>query len=372
MMMSDNTVKSLYIHVPFCSTICHYCDFCKVLYYKPWVALYLERLKEEIQNTVETGELDTIYIGGGTPSVLDERELKELLEIVKPYSAYVKEYTMEINPETLTKEKVMLLKNYGINRASLGVQSFNESIVKRMNRQHHNQDVFNCISLLREVGIDNISIDLIYGIEGMTKEMITDDVKFVVNLNIPHISYYSLLLEEHTVFHLTKMSELSQEESSHYYSYIVDQLKKHGYHHYEVSNFAYQNFESKHNLVYWKNEQYYGVGCGASGYVGSMRYTNTKSINQYLKGKTVFEKTELSKDDQAFETLMLGLRMTKGISIKDFVKTYGNNRFQKILPIIEKYYNNHLLVEESGYLKTTDKGMLLLDSILVEFLERLL
>jgi putative oxygen-independent coproporphyrinogen III oxidase len=365
--LRNEEVKSLYVHIPFCANICHYCDFCKVYYHKPWIQGYLKQLKKEIDSYRIPVNLNTIYIGGGTPSLLTDDELNNLFEILSPYTKAIKEYTIEVNPETLTLAKARLFSKYGVNRVSLGVQTFNQEVLKDLNRSHCNQDVLNSINWLLKVGINNISIDLIHGFNNTNEKTILNDLEMAISLPIKHISYYSLIIEEHTILHQKNLKEMKQEQASILYDLIKDKLIENGFEHYEISNFAIKGFQSLHNKVYWQNLNYYGVGCGASGYLNNIRYTNTKSINSYLKGKTTYEIIEISKSDQAFEELMLGLRLVDGILVDNYIKKYGQSQWEVFKPTIE-YYNSLGLLELNSRVRVTDQGIKVLDTILVDLI----
>lgn len=360
--------KALYIHIPFCLSICTYCDFSKLYYKKEWVQKYLQALKQEMLQNMVQETIDTIYIGGGTPSSLDEEDLETLLKMIKPYAKNVLEYSIELNPETMNINKLKLLKKYGVTRLSIGVQTFNEKIIKKINRQHSNQQVFDLINQARLLGFEDISIDLMYNLPNQTIQDIQNDLKLVKELNLKHISYYSLILEEHTILYNQGYTSMSDEEEYECNCLIINELEKMGLKRYEISNFAYKGYESLHNLVYWHHYDYYGFGLGAHGFINHKRYYNTRKLTDYFNGIFKIYEEELTLTDLMFETIMLGLRLTQGINIKQFDLEYQVNLLKIYDNPIQKYINQKMLMIENGYLKATPLGLDFLNDILVDIM----
>lgn len=360
--------KALYIHIPFCLSICTYCDFSKLYYKKEWVQKYLQALKQEMLQNMVQETIDTIYIGGGTPSSLDEEDLETLLKMIKPYAKNVLEYSIELNPETMNINKLKLLKKYGVTRLSIGVQTFNEKILKKINRQHSNQQVFGLINRARLLGFEDISIDLMYNLPNQTIQDIQNDLKLVKELNLKHISYYSLILEEHTILYNQDYTSMSDEEEYECNCLIINELKKMGLKRYEISNFAYKGYESLHNLVYWHHYDYYGFGLGAHGFINHKRYYNTRKLTDYFNGIFKIYEEELTLTDLMFETIMLGLRLTQGINIKRFNLEYQVDLLKIYDNPIQKYINQKMLMIENDYLKATPLGLDFLNDILVEMM----
>lgn len=360
-------MKSCYIHIPFCKTICSYCDFCKFYYDKKWILKYLNRLQEEIKLNYKGEKLNTIYIGGGTPTSLDYDELKYLLDIVKELklnNGY--EYTIEANVETLDLDKIKLLKEYGVNRVSIGIESIVEKNIKFLERHHNREDVVKIIDLLKESGINNINIDLIYALPQQSINDLKTDLEFFLSLDIPHISTYSLMIEPHTKLYINHEQNIDETLDLDMYNYICKELKENGYNHYEISNFSKSNFESKHNLTYWNNEEYYGFGVGASGYVNDIRYDNTKSINKYLEGNYRFIEEKIDFNTKVENEFILGLRKLKGINKKIF-----NNKYNidiDSLDVIEKLKRERRLLEDKDNIFINPKYVYTSNQILVEFL----
>lgn len=360
-------VKSAYIHIPFCNTICSYCDFCKMYYIKKWVFPYLEALKKEIEEKYNKEVLDTIYIGGGTPSALDIEELTYLLETLKIFSLSSSyEYTIECNLESITKEKLMLFKKYGINRISIGVETLNPSLLEKIGRKHTKEELIEKIQWMRELGFSNINLDLMYALPGETLKDLKEDLEFFLSLKVPHISTYSLMIEPNTIFGNAHLEPMSQELDSKMYEEIKKTLQKHHYIHYETSNFAQENYTSSHNLTYWKNEEYYGFGLGASGYVNKIRYENTRNLKKYEQGEYVLESHQVSFLEDMQNTMILGLRTTEGVSEQLFQKKYGK-KVEEVFPI-EDLLKEKKLLKENGFFKIAKEYDYRANEILIYFI----
>ena len=367
--MKKNKVNSLYIHIPFCESICDYCDFTKLQYFRIFAKPYLKKLKEELSSLVENKELETIYVGGGTPTSLEDDLFLELLEIIKPYSHSVKEYTFECNPESLSLKKIKLLKDYRINRISIGVESTDDKILKSINRHHTFNDVKKAINLLRENGISNINLDLILGLPNVTENMLKKDIKNILSLNPTHISCYSLTVHEHTVFSINEICPPTEEFAYLAYKMINEILCKNGYVHYEVSNWCKPNYQSKHNLTYWRNEQYYGAGLGASGYIEAIRYKNTTNLKEYLLGNNKKEEEIVGKKDLEEYQIMLNLRTNEGIDLDHFINIFNKDIYNSHKKVIDDYINQGYLKIENNHLLATFDGMMILDKITLDLFE---
>ncbi len=316
--------NAIYIHIPFCDSICSYCDFSKIYYNSIVVDKYLISLEKEIIENYKDEEITSIYIGGGTPSSLSINQLEKLFSILKPIRKSENiEFTFECNPENMTIDKVKLLKENGINRVSIGVQSFNDNILKFLNRKHTKRDVVDLVNTLKNIGINNINIDLIFGVNKQTIDVIEKDLECFTELDIPHISYYSLILEEHTKLYIDGYEEIDDDVCASQYEFICNYLKKHNYSHYEISNFSKKGYESKHNLVYWNNQNYYGFGCGAHGFINNIRYENTRSITKYNNGDYILDKHELDVSEDIENYIMLNLRTKYGINKSEFYNKYN-------------------------------------------------
>ena len=359
--------SSLYVHIPFCRHMCAYCDFAKVFYQEQWADSYLDCLQIELEQRQAVRPFRTVYIGGGSPSALNEPQLGKLLALLKLPLSQCEEATIEVNPEDLTKSKAIMMKQSGINRVSLGVQTFNQNLLERIGRHHDLKTIQKAVNILNEVGIPNISFDFIYGLPGQRMEDLKADLEILSHFEtVGHVSFYTLILEEHTRFFQENVQLMEDDWLIEAQNILLSKLETMGYRRYEVSNFAKENQASKHNLVYWHNQHYIGVGCGASGYVGDVRYDNTRSLTQYLKGMTTLRTTKLTIKDQMFEALMLGLRLVEGVNLNVF-----ENRFDQTINEvfdIQPYLDNGLLILENGHLRTSTQGMDVLDEILLSFM----
>ena len=359
-------ITSFYIHIPFCKQICNYCDFCKLYYKKEWVEDYLVALKKEILDRYQNETLKTIYIGGGTPSVLTTDELEELLTITtllhreKDY-----EFTFECNIESITLEKLQLLKKYGVNRISYGVETFHPKYLKYLNRHHTKEEVFEKIKLTKQY-FSNINVDLMYALTGETVEEVKEDLETFLLLEVPHISTYSLIIEPHTVLYNQNITPIDDEIDEKMYKTICHILKTHGYEHYEVSNFAKPNYQSQHNLTYWNNSEYYGCGLGASGYISGVRYTNTRSLSHYLKGNYQYLEEPLTMDQKMEEEMILGLRKIEGVSIQTFQNKYHID-MKQIFPI-NKLLEEGKLKQENGFVFIPEEQIYLSNEVLIYFI----
>ena len=360
-------MESVYIHIPFCKSICSYCDFCKVLYHGPWVTQYLNSLILEINNRYDNEPIKTLYIGGGTPSSLGIKDLKYLMQIVKKFNIKdLEEFTFECNLNDINEEMLQVLYENGVNRLSIGIESFNEDKLKFMERYHTFEDAYNKIDLARNIGFDNINIDLIYGIPGETTKDLIKDIETFLKLKPDHISTYSLIIDDNTKIGISKINPIPEELDASMYEYICDELEKNGYKHYEVSNFSKPGKESKHNLKCWNNEEYFGFGVGAHGYIHGVRYENTKSLTSYIDGMTTLHEEVLSKEDKMYNEVMLGFRKMEGINLREFFDKYDIN-FQEVYDIKECLKEQELIYKD-GYIFINPKYIYVMNEILIKFL----
>ena len=360
-------IKSVYIHIPFCNSICSYCDFCKVVYNADWVKPYLKRLEEEIDNSYMGEEIDTLYIGGGTPSSLSLEDLKELFKVLaKFHKSETTEFTFECNLNDINEEKFQFLYDQGVNRLSIGIESFNEEKLEFMRRESNFKDAKKKMKQLREIGFKNINLDLMYAIPGETTKVLKQDLKKIIELKPEHISTYSLIIEKNTLVGLNKVKPIEEEHDFKMYDTICKKLKKKGYIHYEISNFAKKDFLSRHNLTYWNNEEYYGFGVGASGFVEAIRYENTKSLTEYLKGNFVSSKSLMSKVDNMENELILGFRKLEGINLEHFFDKFEEN-LQNIFPIKPLIKNGDLIYKD-GFVYINPKKLYVMNEILLKLI----
>ena len=338
-------IKSCYIHIPFCEKICNYCDFCKLYYNKKFINRYLDSLENEILNNYNGEVLDTIYIGGGTPSCLDIYELDRLFNIIsnlKLSNNY--EYTIEGNFNSTSIDKLKLYKKYGINRLSFGIESINKNNLSFLGRAEDKDTIINVINNARSLGFNNINVDLIYAIIGEDIDTLKEDLDFIVSLDVEHISTYSLMIEDNTILGINEIESIDQDIDSEMYDFICKYLKDNNYIHYEISNFSKKNMQSKHNLVYWNNLEYYGFGLSAASYIGNMRITNTKSITKYFENNYIGYVEELDIDDKEEYQVILNLRKSNGIDLDEFKKLFG-------IQLIDRYDYSELLKDKLLCLK---------------------
>ena len=373
--------KGLYIHIPFCDHICTYCDFPKLLTKGQRHAEYIEALIQELklyQQNVGFSNLQSIYIGGGTPTALSVEQIQPVFDFLTEQIQMnqIQEFSIEANPENLTRDKIQYLKAQGVNRFSLGVQTFHESLLKRIGRKHQAQEVIQAVANLKQCGIKNINLDLIYAIPGQTLDELRDDLRQVISLEVEHISAYSLIVEEHTQLYLAYMRdqiELTDNEiEAKMYEVTIETLTEAGYEHYEISNFA-KSKPSLHSQWYWKNETYIGVGLGAHGYVKGQRYQNTRSINTYIEllkdGKLpMIESHALTKEEMIEEEMFLGLRLLKGVNLKAISDKYDVNIDEIYGKAFEELIQKGYLEQKELNVRLTPSGLLMANEVFEQFL----
>ena len=351
----------VYIHIPFCNKICNYCDFCKILYDSNYVSRYLDSLEKEIHDRYKGETIKSIYIGGGTPSSLSIDELDRLLSIITIFNLDDNyEYTVECNIESIDIDKINIFKSYGVNRISFGVESFNKDIQGILGRSHNEDMIFDNIYLTKKY-FDNINIDLIYGVNDNI-DIVKYDISKFLELDIPHISCYSLILEEHTKLYIDGYKYTLEDIDSDMYNYISSTLNNNGYKHYEISNYCKDGYESIHNKNYWLNGSYYGFGLSAVSYLNNYRISNTKNMSKYLKGNFIdrneYEDINIQKEND----LILGLRMIEGINIDKFNKKYNDDLLNR--DIIKELIDNDYLMVNNNYIMCNKKYLYLENYIL--------
>ena len=368
---------SAYVHIPFCTQICYYCDFSKVFIKNQPVDSYLEHLLEEYRS-YDIQQLRTLYIGGGTPTALSAQQLEFLLDgLTKNLDlSALEELTIEANPGDLDADKIAVLKNSAVNRVSLGVQTFDDKMLKKIGRSHLEKDIYENIDRLKLAGFENISIDLIYALPGQTMEQVKDNVAKAIALDIPHMSLYSLILENHTVFmnrmRRGKLPLPKEELEAEMFEYIIAELENAGFEHYEISNFSKPGFESRHNLMYWDNAEYFGIGAGASGYVNGVRYKNHGPIRHYMKAVEAsnarINEEYLSQREQMEEEMFLGLRKKSGVSIRRFEEKFATSFEELYGQVVKDLCHQGLLQVEGQQIRMTKKGLFLGDTVAERFI----
>lgn len=379
--------RALYIHIPFCTNKCFYCDFTSYVLKGQPVDDYLDALEREMERTaanMPADRIDTVFVGGGTPTVLTPPQMERFLASVKRYFPITEEaeFTMEANPGTVDPDKLAAMKQGGVNRISFGVQSFDNGLLERIGRIHNTDDVYRSLENARAAGFANLSIDLMFGLPGQTVELLSQSVDKALELDLPHYSLYSLKVEENTLFHtMYERNELplpAEEDELQMYLLLMERLKGAGYKHYEISNFARPGYESRHNTVYWRNEPYYGLGAGAHGYSNRVRHVNVKGIQPFIdKSKTGFprlEENEVSEAEAMEDFMMVGLRLLEGVRASDFAKQFPGRRLdERFGPIISKLEKDGLLEKEAlaedTVYRLTDKGVIFGNEVFGAFIE---
>lgn len=361
-------MKAVYIHIPFCDKICSYCDFCKVLYNEKLVDKYLDSLEEEIKSNYVGEVISTLYIGGGTPSSLSVCQLERLFKITGIFKKSEDiEFTIEANFENTTEEKLDLFKRYGVNRISFGLESTNKGHLEFLGREFDRDNVIKIVKYAKSVGIDNINIDLIYALKNQTIEEVKEDLDFIIDLDIKHISTYSLIIEKNTLLSVLGTKNISEDLDLEMYKFICNYLKDNGFWHYEISNFCKEGYFSRHNSVYWKNLEYYGFGLGASSYIGNKRIANTRSFNKYFSKEYISSVEEVSYKDLIEYEVMLGLRLSEGIDKNKFKNRFGKR--------IDECYNydelidNGFIIDDGDNLFIPEDKFYVSNEVIVKFIE---
>ena len=382
----------LYVHIPFCKKKCEYCDFKSYADKEELIEEYVKWLKYELEEVGKGNRLDyenhldnlaivkTIYIGGGTPSLIDSKYISEILEVIKKNYTFAEntEITIEVNPGTVNKEKLEQYKKSGINRLSIGLQSTHDRLLKKIGRIHNYDDFLNTFKIARNVGFENINIDLMLGLPEQSIEDLEQSVEEVIKLNPEHISVYSLIVEEETPFYKKlEANELNLPEDDlerKMYWAVKEKLEKSGYIHYEISNFAKKGFESKHNLSCWNQDEYIGFGTSAHSYTNNVRYSNIDNIEEYINNFKTDNETEnfvfhekQNKESKMKEFMMLGLRKIEGISIKDFKSRFSLNPIFAYRKELEKLVDEELIEIDGDNIRLTNKGLDLANLVWEEF-----
>ncbi len=371
-------MSGIYIHIPFCAKKCFYCDFYTTLSLKHKKD-YLIALSQEInlrKNYIKNKEIETIYFGGGTPSLIKPSEIQSLIsEIIKIFNVKNNvEITLEVNPDDINLQYVKALKNTDINRISIGLQSFSNEDLKLMNRRHQSEENNKAVKLLQNQGYTNLSGDLIYGLPKMNIEGWKNNLKKFFALNISHLSAYHLTYEPNTVFSKFlkkgKIKEVSEDKSIQQFELLISEAKKHNFVHYETSNFAKEGQYSKHNSAYWKQTHYIGIGASAHSYNGNSRQFNVSNISNYIKkvreGKCFFEKENLSIRDQYNDNIITSLRTMWGLDLIYLKENFPRKYYDFLIEKSEKLIVQKLVIKENESLKITAKGKFIEDSILLE------
>lgn len=364
-------MKGLYIHIPYCRQKCKYCDFVSYPCMEETADEYIKALEREADE-YRGEKIDTIFLGGGTPSLLSpyqtEKICKICFETFNVSNSY--EFTSEANPGTLNNDKIRAMLDGGINRLSLGVQSFNDDELKKIGRIHNGKDAYNTICNAEKIGFKNISLDLMTSLPGQTENTLKKTLETAVNLPVKHISAYSLILEDGTILEKEYSKGLitlpNEDDDRKMYEYVVSFFEQNGFNQYEISNFARDGYESRHNIKYWTGEEYIGLGVAAHSYLGDVRFYNTNDVNDYINGSKR-EVTHLSKEDKISEFMITGLRMKKGISKSDFKTRFGIDLESLYGRELEKFTSLGLMKFDGDRYSLSLDGINVSNSILCEF-----
>lgn len=368
-------MAGIYIHIPFCSSRCIYCGFFSTTNLNQrerYTAALCQELKMRCKELQEE-KITTIYFGGGTPSLLSPQQLKLIFNTIEDYFnvSEVQEITLECNPDDISHTFLSNLKELPINRISMGIQSFNDETLHFLKRRHNSIQAINAVKNCKDAGYNNISIDLIYGIPGQNSQDFKSDIETAVSLDVTHISSYHLSYEEETpIWQMLinkKIDSIDEEESVQMYNILCDTLKENDFNHYEISNFAKNGFESKHNSSYWNGVPYLGVGAGAHSFDGDTRRWNPDNLNEYIEGielgHTVYEEEHLTLADKHNEAIMLGLRKQEGISLSNFKNRFGEELYNLLLSNTETQIKSGTLIKERDRIHFSEHGLFISDNI---------
>lgn len=372
-------MTGLYVHIPFCNQICPYCDFYKMVVSDKLKTKYIDALINEMKlKDLKKKEINTLYIGGGTPSSLSLYLTKKLLHSLSQNVnlSKLEEFTFECNPEDITIELLKLLKEYHVTRISIGIQTLNPKFQNLIKRFSTSIEIKNIVDMLHEVGLANYSFDLMYGFYEQSLCDVKNDIDLLTSFNPTHISIYSLIVEERTLFGLKKRNncniELNDDEQANIYQFIIDYLYNLGYIQYETSNFAKEGFKSKHNLIYWNSEEYYSLGAGASSYVDGTRSIMNSKIHEYINDllndllpSCVSE--DLTFDEMVEEYVMMNFRKNEGINVEKFKNKFSLNFFERF-PHVENLIKNNILDYNNNCISINKKYRYVANTIIVKVL----
>ena len=368
----------LYLHIPFCIKKCDYCDFLSGPSTRAGQEAYIYALLREMETVSKNLEkrlVDTVFIGGGTPSVPECDVMEKLLQGLRDYFLFSAdaEVTIEANPGTLTPEKLSIYRKYGINRISIGLQSPNNKELAMLGRIHNYAQFLESFQMAREAGFSNINVDLMFAIPGQCYEGWIENLRMVAALGPEHISAYSLIIEEGTPFSRKKLDLPDEDTEYRMYEDVAAVLKEYDYHQYEISNYAKAGYECRHNEGYWQRKDYLGLGLGAASLLGMERFSNTSDMQEYLKNSSAPEKIRknrelLTREDEMAEFMFLGLRMTQGVSKKEFQEYFGTAIENIYGEVLKKYKKQGLLLEESGRIFLSREGIHVSNAVMAEFL----
>ena len=376
--MKNNEI-GIYVHIPFCKQKCYYCDFVSYCNKDDKIEPYIKTLIKEIEMQNIKSNINTIYIGGGTPSYIDSKYITEIMDKIKKKNVIENvEITIEVNPGTVTRGKLEDYKNSGINRLSIGLQTANNKLLKQIGRIHNYEEFLETYKIAREVGFNNINVDLIIGLPNQRIQDLKNSLDEVIKLSPEHISVYSLIIEDgmpiKTQIENGKLQLPDEETERNMYWYVKNTLELNGYKHYEISNFAKNGYESKHNMNCWNQDEYIGFGISAHSYRNITRYSNTDNINEYIrniksdspeKNRIIHEVQKLEDTEKEF--MLLGLRKIDGVSISEFKDRFGDNPIYLYRNELKKLSDENLIKVDENNIKLTNKGIDLANIVWEEF-----
>ena len=377
-MITKNKI-GIYVHIPFCKKKCDYCDFISYCGKDDLIEKYVDSVKKEIEHVKIKSEITTIYIGGGTPSYIDSKFIVQILENIKEKNvAQDTEITIEVNPGTVTQEKLQDYIDCGINRISIGLQTTNDELLKQIGRIHNYEQFLETCKMAKKVGFKNINVDLMLGLPNQRISDLKESLENVLKLAPKHISVYSLIVEDGTPIAIKiengKLKLPDEELERNMYWYVKNTLELNGYKHYEISNFAKKGYESKHNMNCWNQMKYVGIGAGAHSYRDITRYSNTEDIKEYIKNvqKGEFEKNRIiheiqKEEDSKKEFMLLGLRKIDGIKISEFKNKFGDNPIYLYRKELKKLSDEKLIIIQDDNIRLSNKGIDLANLVWEEF-----
>ncbi|WP_052036123.1 radical SAM family heme chaperone HemW [Tumebacillus flagellatus] len=378
----NKQVSSLYVHIPFCASKCYYCDFNSYVSTSDVMDRYLDGLDRELELVAASYQhepLQTVFFGGGTPTIFDARQSERMMQMLHRHFRMADgvEISVESNPGTVDLDKLHVLKDGGVNRLSFGVQSFDNDLLVKLGRLHDRDAVYRSWELARQAGFDSINLDLMFGLPGQTVETLQSTLKALIELGPEHVSAYSLKVEEGTPFYTWyergKLILPPEEDEVQMYQLVMDTFRSNGYEMYEISNYAKPGHRSRHNQVYWRNEPYLAAGSGAHGYVGGVRYINQKDVPQYIEttvgGKRpVVDTEEITEVMQREDTMILGLRLLEGVTFARFREKHGTEMLDVFAGPIAKYRERGLLTVDDVGVRLTPEGIFLANEVYAAFL----
>ena len=360
-------INSLYIHIPFCNKICSYCSFSKMLYFPKIARKYICNLIVDLKKVKQNfNKFKTIYIGGGTPSSLSISLLENLLKYASILLLKNGEFTFEANLDSLTEEKLKILKKYGVNRLSIGIETRSNKYLSLMNREY-NFDIYKKMELVKKY-FTNFNLDLIYGLPNETLLEVKKDLEFILNFKPKHISIYALEVNPNSKFYIDGIKEEKDEILRKQYDFVVNFLKKNGYNRYEVSNFALKGYKSRHNINYWKDNEYVAIGTSSSGFIDNIRYVNSSSISDYIKGKRNKETEIITKTSDKTYYILTNLRLEEGFKLSDYKRKFNENFYLEKKEVIDDFIKHNVLIIDKDRIRVAADYIYVLDSIVVKLI----